>query len=235
MNWHNYRSTQKGEALQLWKSLFRCALFFWINLAKLCSKEHFTKFSIGNNAFNNWICTNSLVSLVTQMGGIWDSRVLWMKPLCPTPTTVGRSHFTGQQKPISPLKSIFCVTESLYSGFLAIWRIQASYSTPEFSPLSPCYYLLPCHACCPRNLMSVLFSVHNHSSLLVCFCGSLHGDHLVRLFLLHLFLKGWQKRRESQSRVWFSVKNQNTTIVICLSWLIERKRRRNNLVWNRSK
>lgn len=69
-----------------------------INLAKLCSKEHFTKFSIRNNAFNNWVSTSSLVSLVTQREGVWDSSVLWMKPLCPAPTTVGRSHFTHQQK-----------------------------------------------------------------------------------------------------------------------------------------
>jgi len=187
MNWENYRSTQKGELLQFEKASPGAHCSSEINLAKLCGKEHFPIFSIRNNTFNNWISTSSLVSLVSQRDGTWDSRVSWMNPWCPAPIYVDSRHFTHQQKLISPSNTIFYVmTEFFHPGCLATWRTQASYSNPEFLSLSPHYYLLPCRACCPRNLMSVHFSDTD----------SLHGDHLVCPLLCYLFLKGHQNSRE---------------------------------------
>lgn len=183
-----------------------------------CSSEiNLAKISVRNNASNNWISASSLVLLVTQREGIWDSRVLWMKLLCPASTTVDTSHFTHQQKWISPSNPIsYVTTKFFYPGPLAIWRTWASYSSPEFPSLAPCYYLLLCRVCCPRNLMSVPFSDHKYGAFLVPFCGSLHGDHPVCPFLHYLFLKGWQNRK--QGRVWFPVKCRNRTAVHCLSW-----------------
>lgn len=165
---------------------------FEVNLAKFCSKQRFTKFSISNNASNSWIRTSSVVSLVTPEEGIWDSRVLWMKPIYPHATTIDRSHFTHQQKIDCSFEVHFLCNNwvlSKISGHMMDLGIlfQSCISIP-------CPMLLFCHVCCPRNLTSVPFSNHKHSSQLVPLCGSLHGDHLVCPFLHYLFLKGWQNR-----------------------------------------